>query len=171
MGKPVNRPSLDDPSIKSYLPEVLRGIKTTSKHFFRNLFTGKGYATKQYPEERFPYAPRYRGAHRLMKREDGRVRCVACYMCVTACPADCIRIVAAESDDPAIEKYPAVFEIDHLKCIFCGFCEEVCPCDAIRLDTGEHRAPGYTREELITRKEQLLAKGGQSLAPQGGIYR
>lgn len=170
MGKVVNRPK-PDLTIQSYLPETWKGMKRVSKHFFVNLFTKKGYVTKQYPEERFPYAPRYRGTHRLMLREDGSVRCVACFLCATACPADCIRIVAGESDRPDVEKYPVVFEIDHLKCIFCGFCEEACPCDAIRLDTGEHRQPEYTRVAEITGKADLMARGGLSIAPQGGKFK
>lgn len=170
MGKLVNRPE-PDLTIRSYLPETWKGMKRVSRHFFVNLFTKGGFVTKQYPEERFPYAPRYRGTHRLMRREDGSVRCVACFLCATACPADCIRIVAGESPNSEIEKYPVVFEIDHLKCIFCGFCEEACPCDAIRLDTGEHRAPGYTREDEITSKRDLFSRGGLSVSKQGGIYK
>jgi len=170
VGKLVHRPE-PDLTIQSYLPETWNGMKRVSRHFFVNLFTKKGFVTKQYPEERFPYAPRYRGMHRLMRREDGSVRCVACFLCSTACPADCIHIVAGESDNREVEKYPVVFEVDHIKCIFCGFCEEACPCDAIRLDTGEHRVPGYSREEELTGKVDLLARGALSVSRQGGRFK
>ena len=123
------------------------------KHFFKNLFgfrdpayeimdhKGPGVnmvSTINYPEERKPYPPGYRGMHRLVPRMDGRPRCVACYMCATACPAQCIYIEAGEYEDQAIEKYPVRFEIDELRCIVCGFCVEACPKDAIRMDTGTH---------------------------------
>ena len=75
--------------------------------------------------------PNYRGVHRLNRDEQGRVKCVACYMCSTACPARCIDIVAAPSPWPDREKYPEAFVIDELRCIYCGMCEEACPVDAI----------------------------------------
>ena len=166
----VKRPK-PDLTITTYVPEVVKGMKATARHFFTNLLTQKGIVTKQYPEERFPYAPRYRGHHRLMWRPDGSPRCVACFLCSTACPSDCIHIVAAEHEDPSIEKYPKVFEIDMLECIFCGFCEEACPCDAIRLDTGEHRAPADSREGELCGKVDLLKRGAPSRSIQGGIYK
>jgi NADH-quinone oxidoreductase subunit I len=105
-----------------------------------------------------------------MLREDGTARCVACFMCSTACPADCIRIVAGERPDEN-EKFPAVFEVDFIKCVFCGLCEEACPCDAIRLDSGVHRAPAYTRAEELNGKEDLLSLGGISVSRQGGEFK
>lgn len=170
MAKPVNRPE-PDLTIKTYLPEIWKGMKVTGRHFFVNLFTGRDIVTAQYPEEKRPYPPRYRGMHRLMRREDGSVRCVACFLCATACPADCIRIVAGEHEDPNIEKYPVVFEIDHLKCVFCGLCVDACPCDAIRMDSGLHREPAYTRAQELTGKQDLLALGSLSTAPQGGEFK
>lgn len=170
MGKLVERPEFDL-TVRSYLPEVARGMKVSARHFFSNLLTRRGIVTSQYPEERREYPPRYRGRHRLMRREDGSVRCVACFMCSTACPADCIRIVAGEHEDRDIEKYPVVFEIDHLKCVFCGFCEEACPCDAIRLDSGVHRDPGYDRAYERMGKVDLLALGTLSTSRQGGEFK
>jgi NADH-quinone oxidoreductase subunit I len=110
----------------------------------------------QYPEEKRVYSERFRGRHRLMQREDGTPRCVACQMCSTYCPADCIHITAAESPDPAIEKYPAIFDIDLLRCVYCGLCEEACPCDAIRLDTGIYEIAADSREKFVVGKEFLL---------------
>jgi NADH-quinone oxidoreductase subunit I len=170
MPKQVTRPT-PDLTIRSYLPEIWQGIKVTNRHFWVNLLTRRDVVTSQYPEEKRPYPPRNRGNHRLMLREDGSVRCVACYMCSTACPADCIRIVAGERDDKSIEKYPVVFEIDHMKCVFCGFCEEACPCDAIRLDSGFHRDPGYTRDDELTPKQRLQSLGTLSVSRQGGEFK
>ena len=145
---------------QSFLPEVVRGMIVGMRHFFVNLFGKKStrpLQTIQYPEEKRIYPERYRGQHRLVPREDGSPRCVACYMCATACPAFCIHIVAAESEDTSVEKYPAAFEIDMLRCIYCGFCVEACPEDAIRMDTGIHTPAFYNREDAVVGRTDLLA--------------
>jgi len=151
----------------TYIPSVVSGIYLTSKHFFRNftlhilhavgLFKDIPAAvTYQYPEQPRPLAPRLRTRHRLMKREDGSPRCVACMMCETVCPARCIQITAAEHPDPNIEKYPAEFILDLGKCVYCGFCVEVCPEDAIRMDTGRLDIAEYSRESMIYDKKRLM---------------
>jgi NADH-quinone oxidoreductase subunit I len=122
----------------------------------------------QYPEEKVTYPERFRGLHRLMLREDGNVRCVACMCCPTVCPAHCITIVPAETDNKGIEKRPAIFEIDELRCVVCGLCVEACPCDAIRMDTGDHAKPVEDRADGIETLETMLARGIKSSAKQGG---
>lgn len=154
-----------------FVPEVLRGLAVTGGHFIRNLFGGRDanpdviyrkrelgntVSTVQYPEERVSYPVGYRGLHRLVPREDGKPRCVACYMCATVCPAQCIYIEAGEYEDDPIEKYPTSFVIDQLRCVVCGLCVEACPKDAIRMDTFEHTPPEYTREGFIYPIERLL---------------
>lgn len=147
-----------------YLPEVIKGIGTTMRHFFTSFGQGRTSRTIQYPDQRREhFAPEdggmekrnFRGFHRLNRDEDGRVRCVACMMCPTICPANCIHIVAAQSPWDDREKYPAKFEIDELRCIFCGMCEEACPVDAIELTT-EYDIVGHSRQEMVFDKEKLL---------------
>ena len=139
-----------------YFWEILRGLVVTARHLIRNIFHTSDMPTMQYPEEKRVYSDRFRGRHRLMQRADGSPRCVACQMCSTVCPADCIAIEAAEHPDPEIEKYPATFTIDLLRCVYCGLCEEACPCDAIRLDTGIYEIAADSREKFLVDKEFLL---------------
>jgi len=149
---------------RSYLPEVTRGVLITLRHLFGNLFgrrKTRDLQTVNYPEEQRVYPPRYRGQHRLLTRADGSPRCVACYMCSTACPAYCIHIVAAASPDGAIEKYPQSFEIDLLRCIYCGFCVEACPEDAIRMDSGLHTPPFYNRDDAVVGRVDLMSFAGR----------
>jgi len=149
---------------RMYLPEVFKGFGTTMRHFFTSFGQGRTSRTMQYPEQRKEQMSpeeggmepsNFRGVHRLNRDEQGRVRCVACMMCPTICPANCIHIVAEESPWDDREKYPKKFEIDELRCIFCGMCEEACPVDAIELTT-EYDVVGLSRQEMIFDKEKLL---------------
>jgi NADH-quinone oxidoreductase subunit I len=138
-----------------YIPAIVEGLRTTVRHMAGTLFGG-GARTVQFPEEQPKLPPFYRGVHRLNRDEQGRVKCVACYMCSTACPAHCIDIVAAPSPWPDREKYPETFVIDELRCIYCGMCEQACPVDAIELTT-LYDLTGATREDMMFDKEKLLA--------------
>jgi NADH-quinone oxidoreductase subunit I len=133
-----------------YFPAIATGLATTVKHMFRRR------VTEQYPEQQPDLPANYRGVHRLNRDEQGRVKCVACYMCATACPAHCIDIVAAASPWSDREKYPELFAIDELRCIYCGMCEEACPVDAIEL-TSLYDLTGLSREEMVFDKEKLLS--------------
>lgn len=161
-----------------YIPEIVRGLVVTMTHFWRNLtlhiLHALGFAketraayTVQYPEERKRYPDVYRGSHRLTLKEDGSVRCTSCFLCATACPANCIHIEAGEHPDSDVEKFPLRYEIDTLRCIYCGMCVEACPCDAIRMDTSVHpRIWGYDRQDFIESKEVLMNRS-RTLATGG----
>ncbi len=136
---------------RTYVPLFLQGLTTTIRHLLGRK------RTVQSPEQRheIPEPLRYRGVHRLNRDGQGRVKCVACFLCATACPAHCIDIIAAEAPWPDREKYPQAFNIDELPCIYCGMCEEACPVDAIEL-TALYDLSGKSREEMIFDKEKLL---------------
>jgi NADH-quinone oxidoreductase subunit I len=158
-----------------FLPAVFKGMGTTMRHLFENLGRDgknkKNIYVVQYPEEKRDHRPvldggqersNFRGVHRLNRDEDDRVRCVACFMCATACPANCIHIVAEESPWDDREKYPKQFDIDELRCIYCGMCEEACPVDAIEL-TPHYEIVGLSRQEMIFDKAKLLEVYDQTI--------
>jgi NADH-quinone oxidoreductase subunit I len=144
-----------------YVAEVIRGMGVTLRHLFRNLFGQSAMPTIQFPEEPKPLALRHRSRHRLTVREDGTPKCVACMCCPTACPANCIHIVAQDADAPWKEKRPRIFEIDLLRCVFCGYCVEACPEDAIRMDTDEVTLVGRRREDFIVGLDFLMHGQGE----------
>ncbi|MEQ1564546.1 MAG: NADH-quinone oxidoreductase subunit I [Myxococcota bacterium] len=136
-----------------YLPAIFQGMARTFEYMFRPK------STVQYPEVKHPLSGRqgYRGEHRLKKDEHGHPNCVACFMCATACPAECITIVAAPApaDWVGRDKRPVKFDIDLLKCIYCGMCEEACPCDAIEL-TPTYTQVSTSRAEKVYNIDRLL---------------
>ena len=104
--------------------------------------------TLNYPEEHYKYGPRFKGNHILTVKKDGSLRCTACMLCATNCPAQCINIIASEHEDSEVEKYPIAYEIDMLRCVFCGYCEEACPVDAIRMGP-EWQTPGLNGTNFV----------------------
>lgn len=166
-----------------YFPEIIRGLILTGCRFWRNLAIHilhlfglakdrEAAITVQYPDQRIPYPETFRGRHRLTLKEDEAVQCTACFLCATACPADCIHIEAGEYSDNPIEKFPTRYEIDTLRCIYCGFCVEACPCDAIRMDTGVHPNNwGFSRKDFVEDKELLMDRSRQLEAKgKEGLY-
>jgi NADH-quinone oxidoreductase subunit I len=134
---------------------TLRGLKMTMGRL------AEGPMTINYPEEKTPVYPRFRGRHKLHRFEDtGLEKCVGCSLCAAACPADCIRVVAAENTPEhqvsAGERYASVYEINMTRCIFCGYCEVACPFDAITMGI-DYELADYSRSDLIFTKEMLLA--------------
>lgn len=137
--------------LKSFtLFELLKGLKVTGTH----LFTKK--VTIQYPEEKTPISPRFRGHHALRRYPNGEERCIACKLCEAVCPALAITIELEERDDGT--RRTTRYDIDMFKCIYCGFCEEACPVDAV-VETKIFEYHFENRGENIMSKDQLLAFG------------
>jgi len=132
------------------LLELLKGLSLTMRHFFRPRIT------VNYPEEKTPKSPRFRGLHALRRYPNGEERCIACKLCEAVCPALAITIDSTQNDDGS--RRTTAYEIDLFKCIYCGFCEESCPVDSIVL-TGCLEYHMETREEGILTKDKLLAIG------------
>ena len=132
---------------------LVKGFGVTLRNLFRKP------VTENYPEEPVHFQSRYRGIHVLHRDEQGLEKCVGCFLCAAACPANCIYIEAAENSESqrisAGERYASVYNIDYSRCIFCGYCVEACPTDAITHGHGFELAP-YNINALIYRKEQLL---------------
>jgi NADH-quinone oxidoreductase subunit I len=147
---------------------LMQGLGTTLRFFIRRP------ETIQYPEVKRPIPARARGRHQLRRHEDGLERCIGCELCSSACPANAIRVVAAENDpqhpiSPG-ERYAAIYEIDLLRCIFCGYCEEACPTGAIVLSQNLEMAD-YSREKLYVDKRDLLVplpRAAQKAPAAGG---
>ena len=142
---------------KTYIPQIIGGLKVT----LQNLFRPK--VTLQYPEERPVIPDNYRGMPTLVKDPNGREKCVACQLCEFVCPPKAIRIqpqtLPDETKHDHVERGPKTFDIDMLRCIYCGLCEEVCPEEAIFLQN-IYSLSGYSREALVFNKEKLYQLGG-----------
>ncbi|MGH8772434.1 MAG: NADH-quinone oxidoreductase subunit NuoI [Burkholderiales bacterium] len=132
------------------LTELVKGLRLTGRHLFRRKIT------VQYPEEKTPLSPRFRGLHALRRYPNGEERCIACQLCEAVCPAVAITIESEQREDGT--RRTTRYDIDLTKCIYCGFCEESCPVDAI-VETRFFEYHGEKRGDLLMTKEQLLAIG------------
>jgi len=132
------------------LTELRKGLMLTLKYFF------KPKITVQFPEEKTPQSPRFRGLHALRRYPNGEERCIACKLCEAVCPAMAITIESEKRDDGS--RRTTRYDIDLTKCIFCGFCEESCPVDSI-VETRIFEYHGEQRGDLLYTKEMLLAIG------------
>lgn len=132
------------------LLELLQGMALTGKYLFKRKIT------VQYPEEKTPFSPRFRGLHALRRYPNGEERCIACKLCEAVCPAQAITIESEVRADNT--RRTTRYDIDLTKCIFCGFCEESCPVDSI-VETHIHEYHGEKRGDLYFTKEMLLAVG------------
>jgi len=130
--------------------ELVSGLSLTLRYMFRKK------VTVNYPFERGPLSPRFRGEHALRRYPNGEERCIACKLCEAVCPAQAITIEAEPRDDGS--RRTTRYDIDMLKCIYCGLCEEACPVDAI-VEGPNFEYSTETREELLYNKEKLLANG------------
>ncbi|MCW8856486.1 MAG: NADH-quinone oxidoreductase subunit NuoI [Kangiella sp.] len=137
---------------RSYLlTELFRGLRITWAHLW------KRKVTVQYPEEKTPQSPRFRGIHALRRYPNGEERCIACKLCEAVCPAAAITIEAGPRESDGTRRTTR-YEIDMFKCIYCGFCEESCPVDSI-VETRVFDYHFEKRGDNILTKEQLLAIG------------
>lgn len=145
-------------SERIYLIAVFKGMGLTFSHFLKNLFNTSRLRNTEYPEQQpSDITNVYRGVHRLTKNKDGSIKCVACFMCATYCPSDCIFIEAMERNDGVKEKAPKKFTIDMLECVYCGLCVEACPHDAIKMDTGIFSLVGKNRDDFLFNRDKLLS--------------
>ncbi|MBI2736485.1 MAG: NADH-quinone oxidoreductase subunit NuoI [Rhodospirillales bacterium] len=142
--------SLDRTARSFLLSELVAGFALTLKYMF------KPKVTVNYPYEKGPLGPRFRGEHALRRYPNGEERCIACKLCEAICPAQAITIEAEPRDDGS--RRTTRYDIDMTKCIYCGFCQEACPVDAI-VEGPNFEFSTETREELMYNKEKLLANG------------
>ena len=134
------------------LKDVLKGMSITGRYLFKRKIT------IQYPEEKTPLSPRFRGLHALRRYPNGEERCIACKLCEAVCPALAISIESDQREDGT--RRTTRYDIDLTKCIFCGYCEEACPVDAI-VETNIFEYFGDKRGDLYFTKEMLLAVGDE----------
>lgn len=152
--------AIRDIAKKVFLIEILKGMALT----FRMMLSPA--VTRQYPEEKRPAFPGFRGLHALVRKEDGSARCVGCGLCAAICPSRCIDVYTSEAADhtKVVDRY----EIEVLRCVYCGFCVEACPFGAVVL-TEHFEYSDYSREALFMDKDKLLANWDKYMAGKKGV--
>lgn len=151
-----------------FLLELIKGLRLTGRYLFARKFT------LQYPEEKTPLSPRFRGLHALRRYPNGEERCIACKLCEAVCPALAITIESEQREDGT--RRTTRYDIDLTKCIFCGYCEESCPVDSI-VETHIFEYHGEERGDLYMTKDKLLAVGDKyekeiaACRGQDAVYR
>jgi NADH-quinone oxidoreductase subunit I len=145
------------------ISEIITGFATTFKHIFRKPIT------VNYPDQKVPMFPKFRGKQVLMRDENGLEKCVACGLCSVACPADAIYLEAAENDGSvqAGPRYASVYQIHKTRCIFCGYCEEACPVGAIFMGK-DYELAVYSKDDFVWDKADLLVPASTSPASSAG---
>jgi NADH-quinone oxidoreductase subunit I len=145
---------------------LIIGFATTLKYMFKKPIT------VNYPDQKFPVFPKFRGKQVLMRDENGLEKCVACGLCSVACPADAIYLEAAENDGTvqAGPRYASVYQIHKTRCIFCGYCEEACPVGAIFMGK-DYELAVYSKSDFIWDKQDLLVPSGTAAPDQGAGHR
>lgn len=147
--------------------DILKGMATTLKNI------GKKPTTISYPEEERVLPARFRGRHVLHRYENGLERCVGCFLCAGACPANAIYIEADENTEQkrvsAGERYAQVFDVNMLRCIFCGYCQAACPTGAITLEKN-YKLASYHPEDMVYHKQQLLEASGQATTGSAAVW-
>jgi len=147
--------------------DIIKGMATTLKNI------GKKPTTVSYPEEERELPARFRGRHVLHRYDNALERCVGCYLCAGACPANAIYIEAEENSEQqrvsAGERYARVFDVNLLRCIFCGYCQAACPTGAITLEK-DYKLASYHPEDMIFHKEMLLEPAGQATVGSADVW-
>ncbi len=144
---------------KIFLIEILKGLALTLKMMFTHA------VTRQYPDEKRPPFPGFRGLHALPRKSDGTARCVGCGLCAAICPSQCIYIYTSEGHDHS--KIVDRYEIDVLRCTFCALCVEACPFGAVAL-TDHYEYADYSRDAFYMDKEKLLSNWDKYMSGKKG---
>ncbi|MGO9611776.1 MAG: NADH-quinone oxidoreductase subunit NuoI [Dissulfurispiraceae bacterium] len=147
---------------RAFFLDILRGLALTLKMFF------KRSVTRQYPDEKRPPEPGFRGLHALARKGDGTARCVGCGLCVAVCPSQCIHLYT--TDGPNHEKIVERYEIEVLKCLFCSLCVEACPFQAVVL-TEQYECADFTKDALYMTRDRLLTNWDNYMTEdKGKVY-